>query len=200
MSQVRHFRLPGASVSDLADGPGSLDPRRFTLDEVQDRMALQHLVAAYGHGIDRRDYRLLKSLYHHDAIDDHSPYYCGPASGFIDWLPEMLATWSATSHTMLNMLFLLDGDRAEGVITARAWHLTADGTREFVAWGRYADRYERRGGIWRFAHRFFILDSTEEKAAERQDSFATQGVETGRAGADDPIYHRLPLFTASRRD
>jgi hypothetical protein len=187
-------------VSEPVHGPRSLDPRRFPVDEVQDRMALQHLVAAYGHGIDRRDYALLQSLYHEDAIDDHSPYYCGPASGFIEWLPQMLATWSATSHTMLNMLFILDGDRAEGVITARAWHLTSDGTREFIAWGRYADRYERRGGVWRFAHRFFILDFTEEKAVEQQDSFGTQGVEIGRAGPEDPIYNRLPLFKASRRD
>ena len=111
----------------------------------------------------------------------------------------MMANWAATSHAMLNMLFLLDGDRAEGVITARAWHLTMDGTREFIAWGRYADRYERRDGVWRFAHRFFILDSTEERAVETQDSFGTQGVETGRSGADDPLYRRLPMFNADRR-
>ena len=42
------------------------------MDEVRDRMALQHLVTAYGHGIDRRDYGLLASLYHDDAVDDHS--------------------------------------------------------------------------------------------------------------------------------
>jgi hypothetical protein len=186
-------------VSETGKGDGGLHPQDLSMDEVRDRMALQHLVTAYGHGIDRRDYGLLKSLYHDDAIDDHSPYYCGSAAGFIDWLPQMLATWAATSHIMLNTLFLLDGDRGEGVITARAWHLTADGTREFIAWGRYADRYERRDGIWRFAHRFFILDHSEERAVEQQDSFGTQGVETGRAGADDPLYRRLPMFRAGRQ-
>jgi len=186
-------------VSETGKGDGGLHPQNLSMDEVRDRMALQHLVTAYGHGIDRRDYGLLKSLYHDDAIDDHSPYYCGSAAGFIDWLPQMLATWAATSHIMLNTLFLLDGDRGEGVITARAWHLTADGTREFIAWGRYADRYERRDGIWRFAHRFFILDHSEERAVEQQDSFGTQGVETGRAGADDPLYRRLPMFRAGRQ-
>ncbi len=170
----------------------------MTVDEVLDRIALQHLVTAYGHGIDRRDYTLLRSLYHDDAVDDHSPYYCGPATGFIDWLPTMLATWSATSHSMINMLFLIDGDQAEGVITARAWHRTADGKRAFIAWGRYADRYQRRGGIWRFAHRFFILDSTEEHEVADDDDFGTEGVATGRAGADDPIYKGLPMFASAR--
>ncbi len=162
-------------------------------------MALQHLVTAYGHGIDRRDYDLLRSLYHDGAIDDHSPYYCGPASGYIDWLPDMLATWSATSHTMLSTLFLLDGDQAEGIISARAWHRTADGAREFIAWGRYADRYEKREGIWRFSHRFFVLDSTEEHELETEDNFGTKGVEVGQAGSDDPIYRRLPMFKAERQ-
>jgi len=170
----------------------------MTNEEMLDRVALQHLVSAYGHGIDRQDYALLRSLYHEDAIDDHSPYFCGPASDFIDWLPTMLATWSATSHAMVDTLFLLDGDRAEGIVTARAWHRTADGKRTFIAWGRYADRYEKREGIWRFVHRFFILDATEEHETAAEHGFGTEGVETGRAGADDPVYRRLPMFAADR--
>lgn len=131
-------------------------------------------------------------------MDDHSPYYCGSASGFIDWLPTMLGTWEATSHSMVDMLFSVQGDRAEGVITARAWHRTLDGKRAFIAWGRYADRYEKRAGIWRFAHRFFILDDTEERELTSGDSFGVEGVETGRAGTDDPLYRRLPMFGAAR--
>lgn len=170
----------------------------MTMEEMLDRAALQHLVNAYGHGIDRRDYALVASLYHDDAIDDHSPYFCGPATDYVAWLPTMLATWRATAHVMLNAVFAIDGDLAEGVTTARAWHLTADGTREFIAWGRYADRYEKRGGVWRFAHRFFILDATEERDAQGGDAFGTEGVETGRAGADDPVYRRLEMFRADR--
>ena len=179
-------------------GAAQLRPHAMTVEEAADRMALQHLVTTYGHGIDRRDYALLRTLYHDDAVDDHSPYYCGPAAGYVDWLPTMMANWRATSHVMVNMLFLIDGAQAEGVVSARTWHLTADGARVFIAWGRYADRYEKRDGIWRFAHRFFVLDATEERAANADDSFGTAGVALGSAGADDPIYHRLPMFGASR--
>lgn len=176
----------------------SVYPHAMSSDEMADRIALQHLVAAYGHGVDRRDYALLRSLYHPDAIDDHSPYFCGPAADYIDWLPSMLANWSATSHVMLNMLFVVDRNKAEGVISARAWHRTADGSRDFVAWGRYADRYEKRDGVWRFEHRFFVVDSIEDHPAQGGDSFGVGGVETGRAGADDPIYRRLPMLGADR--
>ena len=185
-------------MSEGRPNAGPLYPHRISADEAQDRLALQHLVATYGHAIDRRDYGLVKALYHEDAIDDHSPYYCGSVAGFVEWLPGMMSTWAATAHTMLSMVFAIAGDRAEGVTSARAWHLTADGTREFVAWGRYADRYEKRDGVWRFAHRFFILDSTEERAANKDDGFGTAGVETGRAGADDPLYRRLPLFAGQQ--
>ena len=63
-------------------GPG-LAPRPIGPKELTDRAALRHIVDAYGHGIDRRDYALLATLYHDDALDDHSPYFCGPARDYI---------------------------------------------------------------------------------------------------------------------
>lgn len=176
----------------------TLAPHPVSPTEAADRAALAHLVAAYGHGIDRRDYALLRTLYHPDAVDDHRPYYNGSASGYIDWLPSMLANWQATAHTALSALYLIDGDRAEGEIPARAWHLTLDGTRQFIAWGRYADRYERRDGVWRFAHRAFILDHVEDLPANSGSDFGSAGVDTAQPGAHDPVYVRLPLFAADR--
>lgn len=179
-------------------GAGSnLSPRPIGLDELADRAALRHLVDAYGHAIDRRDYALLATLYHDDAEDDHSPYFCGSAEDYIAWLPGMMAEWQSTMHIALAALFALDGQRAEGEIRALAWHLTADGTRQFVAWGRYADRYEKREGIWRFARRSFILDHAEDLPVVSGSDFGSGGVGTGRAGADDPVYARLALFRRS---
>jgi hypothetical protein len=171
-----------------------LAPHVLAPAEAADREALRHLVTAYGHAIDRRDYALLRTLYHADAIDDHTPYYCGSAAGYVDWLPGMMAHWRATQHVMLSQLFALDGDRAEGEIAARAWHLTADGTRQFVAWGRYADHYARRDGVWRFARRAFILDWSEDLPVSTGSRFGSDGVAMGAAGADDPVHARLALF------
>ncbi|MFN3424532.1 MAG: nuclear transport factor 2 family protein [Novosphingobium meiothermophilum] len=180
----------------MSDHP--LGPRVISPGEAATRAALRHLVDAYGHGVDRRDWALLRTLYHDDAVDDHTPYYCGPASGYVDWLPQMMAHWRATMHTAFSQLLVLDGDRAEGEVMARAWHLTLDGTRQFIAWGRYADHYERRGGVWRFARRSFILDHAEDLPASTGDDFGSNGVGRGDAGAGDPVYARLGLFAPGR--
>lgn len=174
-------------------------PHLMDADEIVARLAIRHLLDAYCHAIDRRDYALLASLYHPDATDDHTPYYSGSAAGFIEWLPQMMdGTWAATSHTITNTLLVIDGDRAEGEICTRAWHLTLDRETQFTAWGRYCDRYERRDGIWRFSHRSLTLDHAETTPAPPLGEIATSGVDLGQAGSDDPIYARLPLFGADR--
>lgn len=179
------------------EGRGLLRPHAMDAAELADRMALDHLVSLYGHAIDRQDYDLLQSLYHDDGVDDHSPYFCGSATDYIAWLPNIMATWALTSHVMMDKLFVLNGDRAEGIVSARAWHVSADKSYEFTAYGRYADRYEKRDGIWRFAHRFFILDSSETRATQADDAGDTAGVELGRPNREDPIYRRLSLFGLS---
>ena len=72
--------------------------------------------------------------------------------------------------------------------------MTLDGARQFVAWGRYADHYEQRDGVWRFARRSFILDHAEDLPAAQGGDFGSGGVGTGQAGADDPVHARLSLF------
>lgn len=188
-----------ASVSDPAASFGStLAAHPMTTQEMLDRAALQHLACTYGHAIDRHDYALLRTLYHADGTDDHSPFFSGSADDYVAWLPGMMAHWGLTSHAMTNMVFLIDGDEAEGLITARTWHRTADGREDFIAWGRYADRYRKKDGIWRFQHRFFILESSETRAVAADDGFSTQGVALAAAGAADPLYAGLPLMNADR--
>jgi hypothetical protein len=170
----------------------------MTAGEATDRAELLHLVAAYCHGIDRRDYPLVASLYHDDAVDDHTPYFTGSAADYVAWLPQMLAQWRMTSHRIVTSLLLIDGDQAEGEHAATAYHETLDGTRAFVANGRYVDRCSRRDGIWRFAHRSFILDWVEDRPIVAGDDFGSAGVAVGAAGANDPVYGRLPRFGADR--
>lgn len=173
--------------------------------ELLDRVALQHLVYSYCHAIDRRDYALLRNLYHDDAIDDHGAMFCGSPDAYIAWLPGMMANWQATSHTVTNMLFLLahdhdDGDHAEGELSCIAWHRTADGTRDVIVHGRYLDQYRKRDGAWKFYRRALVLDRMESLAViAGAVTVADDGVEHGAAGADDPCYRRLPLFRAQRQ-
>lgn len=177
----------------------TLVPGVMTAQQLLDQAALERLVLTYCHAIDRRDIKLVRSLYHDDAVDDHGAMFCGSPDDYVAWLPGMLAMWQATRHTVTNMLFLIDADLANGELPTVAWHRTADGTRDVIAHGRYLDQYARRGGVWKFLRRNLVLDWMEERAVDAPPGGEVDdGVDLGRAGPDDPVYARLPLFAQDR--
>ena len=178
----------------------TLGPAPLELSEALDRLALQKLAWTYCHAIDRHDLALVRSLYHDDAVDDHSPMFIGSPDEYVAWLPAMLANWALTSHTISTMQFLIAGDRAEGELATTAYHRTADGQRELIAHGRYLDQYRKADGVWKFQRRSLVLDWFEDRAVQRSDGPSIdQGLATGQPGAHDPLYARLPLFAADRQ-
>jgi hypothetical protein len=166
------------------------------LQAMLDKHQLHELVLTYCRASDRRDFALIRTLYHDDAIDDHGAMFSGPVDEFVAWLPGAMAQFEATQHSISNALFEVEGDRANGEIYALAYHRThPPDAQEIVIGGRYLDRYERRNGAWKFVHRSLALDwcnvRAVDPAAYRQ--FAA-GAALGRPGADDPSYAELPLF------
>ena len=162
---------------------------------VKDKSELHDLVLTYCRACDRRDYALLRSLYHDDAIDDHGDMFCGPVDDYVAWLPNVLESFEATVHSISNTLFVVDGDAAEGEIYTQAYHRTpAPDAQEIIIGGRYLDRYERRDGIWRFIHRSLACDWCDVRAVnvKAYEQFAA-GAPRGRTDKDDPSYKLLML-------
>ncbi|CDO34448.1 MULTISPECIES: nuclear transport factor 2 family protein [Novosphingobium] len=154
------------------------------------RIELHDLVMRYCRGCDRRDFALVRSLYHDDATDDHGSMFRGPPDAFVAWLPQAMAPWELTIHTIGNSLFAIDGERAEGEHHVRAYHRTfPPERRELIVHGRYLDRYERRDGIWKFAHRSLVFDHGEVRAVD-EEGMALLGTEAahGTCGRDDPSW------------
>jgi hypothetical protein len=190
-------QVKGIAMTDRSSASG-LAAQAMPPEAALERVALQHLVYAYCHAADRRDFILLRSLYADDAIDDHGAFN-GPVDEFIPWFRDGLSVFEATAHNVLNTLFIIDGDAAQGEIRAIAYHRLADSRAEIIAGGRYADRYQKTDGVWRFTYRSFVIDWIEERAASSAagEAFGPT-VAIGDAGANDPIYHRLDLFAADR--
>ncbi len=158
--------------------------------DLLDRVEIIDLVARYCRGCDRRDFALVRSCYHDDAIDDHGAMFRGGPDEFVAWLPTAMAPWDLTMHAISNSVVVVDGDRAEGEHMVRAWHRThAPDRREFIVWGRYLDKYERRGGEWKFLHRALVFDHGEVRAVD-EEAFARMGADAahGTAGRDDPSW------------
>lgn len=166
-----------------------------------DKIALGELVQKYSRAIDRRDFDLLRTLYHDDAIEEHGDMFQGPVSAYIDWLPGVLAKNEVTVHYVVNALFEVDGDRAEGEIYKINYHRsTPPDAKETITGSRSHDRFERRDGIWRFTYRGIVLDWSEVRPTdpEAYRQFAASSP-PGRADETDLSYARLPLFPRGGR-
>lgn len=112
-------------------------------------------------GVDRLDAELIRSAYHPDAFDDHGPFK-GTREEFIAWvLPFMRREYASTSHHLSTQSIEVDGDVAHVETYAIVVQQKQSGeqTVQLVANTRYADRFEKRHGDWRIAHRIVIMDS-----------------------------------------
>jgi hypothetical protein len=167
-------------------------------DELAARDCLWRLVNAYSRACDRRDFTLLRSLYHDDAVEEHGDMFTGSADDYVAWVANALANWAATAHYVTNALFEVRGGHAEGEIYKINYHRTLDGAEEIITGSRSLDRYERRDGEWRFLSRSVTLDWAEKRPANRKahENFAAASPH-GRPGADDLSYSKLTLFGRS---
>lgn len=158
--------LPGAElVRDQVDrvvglgGDAAAAGVRFAdmdpeLQRLVDESAIRRLLARYSRAIDRRDYELLRTCYHHDAIDEHG-HYDGDVDGFVEFL-ESRPPAPFEAHFLGNTLIDLDGDRADAetyCLALRRFPDEAGEQRDRFQHVRYHDRLEKRDGEWRIAHR-----------------------------------------------
>jgi 3-phenylpropionate/cinnamic acid dioxygenase small subunit len=134
---------------------------RPELQVLVDEAAIRKVLVRYARAIDRMDWDLLRSCYHEGAIDDHG-LYKGEIEGFIVLLDEKLALDESTLHFLGNQEIEVDGDVALAETACIARHrraATADApASDYFGFLRYCDRFERRGGEWRIAHRVVVYE------------------------------------------
>lgn len=169
----------------------STQDRMAALLDKQDCIELVHRMAR---AIDRCDADLVRKLFHPDATDDHGGFK-GSASDFVPWVMEVLGTMTRTQHVIGNILIELDGDQARGESYFIAHHTIPgedDSDTFMIAAGRYLDRFERRDGIWKMAHRWAVYDwSSAAPSSDIWDRPAMDGYAFGARGKPDPSYAHL---------
>lgn len=163
--------------------------------ELAARDCLRRLVETYSRACDRRDFVLLRSLYHDDALEEHGAMFTGSPDDYVVWVETALANWENTAHYVTNALFEVRGDTAEGEIYKLNYHRTLDGTEDIITGSRSLDRFARRNGEWRFLGRCVTLDFATRRPAAREayQNFAAASP-PGIPGAGDLSYSRLTLF------
>jgi len=128
---------------------------------VADQQEMRDVIYRYCRGIDRRDYDLVRSCYHPDAVDDHGDFR-GGVDDFIAYVQRGLPRYERTMHVIGNVLADPDQDRGRVESYLVAYHhLAASRTkpaRDFVAGLRYVDDFARRAGEWRIAARVCVFE------------------------------------------
>ncbi|MCB2014561.1 MAG: nuclear transport factor 2 family protein [Sphingobium sp.] len=161
------------------------------VDRLLSRAAIMDLVHAYARGVDRGDAALLRTLFHDDATA-----MCGIANGngveFADAIVDFVTSnLDRCFHSTSNSWVEVDGDAGVGEHYVIA-HMTAGGN-DIMTGGRYVDRYERRGGVWKFASRSFVMDwNSTQPTTYEGDGFYASLTTRGCFGSQDPVYAVWP--------
>jgi SnoaL-like domain len=161
-----------------------------SIQELLDKQAIREAVLRFCRGVDRCDPHLLASAYHHDAVDEHGARtFAGGEIG--PGIVELVRCSRLCIHQVTNQLIELHGpERAASETYFAVWQvLEHNGSERFhQGLGRYIDRFERRNGSWRIAHRLVIVDLNRVVALDEVPSSISG---RGRRDRDDPSYAAL---------
>jgi hypothetical protein len=152
-----HCGPSGRQIHFDKDCAMNLETLITRLDALESRAAIETLIAGYANAFDLLDAKLLGSLWHDDAALDLPGF---GSAGSRDEILEMAErSWQQMPHMhhwMANPLIRIEGDVATGTVAADClFHDIEKGPVQVS--GLYYDRFERRGGHWRFASRRFEL-------------------------------------------
>lgn len=163
-----------------------------------DKQSIYEVLMRYCRGIDRRDAALVRGVYHPDAVDEHA-LFDGPADAFVEFVMPLL-DGMGTQHLIGNVLVELDGDRAYSEASFVAFHQKGGGVPDVTVGGRYLDRFERRQGEWKIAHRRVLMDwnRNDPDTSEWKTGLCGGLFRHGRQGPEDDVF-RLRTMAPDRR-
>lgn len=139
---------------------GSKRGRRERLNELLDKQEIVELSYRYMRGLDRLDRELQMAVFFEDASTDYG-FFQGNGPDFVDFAQNALKDHLANHHMLGQCLIELTGDdEAFGEIYFHAFHRIVENGQEMdlIIAGRYVDRYEKRDGVWKIAHRSEVND------------------------------------------
>lgn len=140
------------------------------IQRIIDRQEITDVLMRYSRGVDRIDIETLAACYWPDAYEDHG-VYTGPVSKFLEFIPD----WEGdqdTTHVIGTIIIDFESPTvAKTEAYVRSFYnmpngshemplsdLPEGGRQELDVGGRYLDRFEKRQGEWKIAHRTLVID------------------------------------------
>ena len=174
------------------------ETRAAALDRMLARDAIREVLARYARAIDRADSALLKSCYFDDAIEEHGSSFTGRAHDYVDAAIPKVRNMGVMQHLLGNTHIDLDDERA--YVETYIWtflRVERDGRSwDTFTGGRLNDKFERRNGEWKIAHRRTVFDWNRDTPASEGWCLGyidtrSAGVLRGRKDTSDPTYERF---------
>lgn len=167
------------------------------IDRLESWHAIYDLICDYMRGQDRLDARLHRSVFHDDATTDYGEGHRGDADGFVAFAQGVLTPHAANHHMVGQVrIDFENAHTAFGEVYFQAFHRIADADDQpadlFVA-GRYVDRYERRAGTWKIAHRSELVDWIRTEPAADDLLRLQPGFPMGARAPDDLSCRRAEM-------
>ncbi|MFT4874591.1 nuclear transport factor 2 family protein [Congregibacter sp.] len=124
------------------------------------REEIRDVLARQARGVDRADAELLKSCYYADAIEEHGPNYNGSAHAYVDGAVGRIREMGTMAHYLCNQHIELDGETAwvEAYVITFVRFARGGSDVDTFTGARSVDRFERRNGEWKIAHRKLVFD------------------------------------------
>jgi hypothetical protein len=162
-----------------------LNPQ-YTSDRIAARLEINDLILKFGRAIDRRDWKLLRSIYHEDGGSDHG-FQVGKADQLVEWLKARHSTISQSMHIISNILIEFADDNTalveaysqgpqrytaavpvDQMSGAMAGGIT--GTKEVASliYGRYVVEVQRRNDVWKIFNMNVIVETIKVGPVEGQ--------------------------------
>ncbi len=162
-----------------------------------DKQAIGELSYRYMRGLDRLDRELLTSVFWEDAYCEYG-FMNGSPALFIDYALAALQDHSANHHMVGNLLIEVEDEQAFGEVYFNAYHKVPaeQSFDDVIIAGRYLDRYEKRGGEWKFAYRSERVDFSHSRPTN-DPYFAMAPDSLFGSRGDDAVYDRQARFKKS---
>ncbi len=163
--------------------------------------SIQNALLRYCRGVDRRDFELMRSAYHPDAVDDHGGYR-GDVPGLLRWVEERHRGVEQSMHFLGNCIIEITGDEAvvetycvlyqrlatsNGDATAKLGFTTSGSGNQMTLRCRYVDRFSCRHEEWRIAQRLVVYESVSFENVDAGAPFGP-GLTVARRDGGDALY------------
>lgn len=162
---------------------------------------IKRVLQLYCRGVDRREFELVRGVYHADAMDYHGTYN-GNIDGLIQWITRRHEGVAQSMHLLGNCVIDWRGDDValvetycvayqrlkpgDGASTSNVGQKAGGSGQQTQVRCRFLDRFEKREGAWKIANRVVAYESMLlEDAPESQ--FA-EGMRMATRGRDDPLW------------